>query len=275
MKTTITILFFSFSLSIFSQVDTILFLGVNDKVLDNIDDAIRYQKLEIIKDDTYNLIYFSKNDESWYETGRQVITKIDQDSYKLSWIDKDDGDDIYREVTDTNGLFLVIDYYEDNTVRQVGYSKLIFPLVKVNTWISYYKNGTKKSQDRYINNQLVGNLRWDKSGNEDISDVFPEADINPYYGKKGLNEFRIKLARKMRYPEQAAENNIQGIVLVEFIIMEDGSFEGPKIIESAHPILDKEAIRAIKSIPSKWTPGYIDNKPVRVSFTFPLNYMVN
>jgi outer membrane biosynthesis protein TonB len=54
--------------------------------------------------------------------------------------------------------------------------------------------------------------------------------------------------------------------------MEDGSLTHFNVVKSISPILDDEAIKAIRLTNKRWTPGYINNKPVRVDFTMPVMF---
>jgi len=89
-------------------------------------------------------------------------------------------------------------------------------------------------------------------------------------GEKGLLQF---LAKTVRYPRQATEKNIQGKVFVTFIIMEDGKIANVTIAKGAHPLLDAEAVRVAQLMP-KWIPGKQDGKVVRVSYTVPINFVL-
>lgn len=62
------------------------------------------------------------------------------------------------------------------------------------------------------------------------------------------------ISKNLRYPIFAKENGIQGRVQVSFIVEKDGSLTDFVITQSAHPSLDKEAIRVLQSMP-KWNPG--------------------
>ena len=101
-------------------------------------------------------------------------------------------------------------------------------------------------------------------GEEDVFQVvedmptFP-GDINKWLGKN------------VKYPVIAQENNIQGRVTVQFVIEKDGSITDVKVLRSVDPSLDKEAVRVVKSMP-KWKPGKQRGKPVRVSYTVPINF---
>lgn len=81
------------------------------------------------------------------------------------------------------------------------------------------------------------------------------------------------ISQHIKYPMIAQENNIQGKVFVQFVIEKDGSVTNVKVARSADPSLDSEAIRVISSMP-KWTPGKQRKKPVRVSFTVPINFQL-
>ena len=70
-------------------------------------------------------------------------------------------------------------------------------------------------------------------------------------GENALSDF---ISKNLRYPIFAKENGIQGRVQVSFIVEKDGSLTDFVITQSAHPSLDKEAIRVLQSMP-KWNPG--------------------
>ena len=55
--------------------------------------------------------------------------------------------------------------------------------------------------------------------------------------------------------------------------MEDGRLTDIKVAKSISPSIDKEAIRMVKSMP-KWTPGKQRGKAVRVSYTVPINFVL-
>ena len=79
------------------------------------------------------------------------------------------------------------------------------------------------------------------------------------------------VAKNVRYPMIAQENNIQGKVFVQFVVEKDGSVSNVKVAKSVDPSLDKEAIRVVKAMP-KWEPAKLRGKPVRVSCTIPIGF---
>jgi TonB family protein len=62
---------------------------------------------------------------------------------------------------------------------------------------------------------------------------------------------------------------IQGTVVLSFSVQKDGSLADIKVVKSAHPDLDKEAIRAIEKS-KKWLPEKSFNQTFNVRFTFPV-----
>ncbi len=254
----------------YTQTDTVLYLGTNGKILEDELCAKRYQSLQRMDDSTFKMIFYSKKDDYWKEQKHLQIRAIEENKYLIRCTDCESSDSMIRVVKDTSNLYLVMDYYPNGKLKQLGYSKLPFPLIKKYTWLTYYDNGNKKAEEDYANNQMIGNKRWDEEGNEDISDVFPEADVDPKYNNGDYNEFRKGIARSLMYPAIAAEKGIQGMVLTEFIVMEDGSIENIKITKKIYSVLDAEAYRVVSKLSDKWEPGYIDGKPVRVKCYFPI-----
>ncbi len=79
------------------------------------------------------------------------------------------------------------------------------------------------------------------------------------------------LQGNIRYPEEARDNNIQGRVLIQFIVEKDGSISNAEVVKSVHELLDAEAMRCISNMPA-WKPGTNQGKAVRVTFTVPINF---
>lgn len=102
------------------------------------------------------------------------------------------------------------------------------------------------------------------------SHIFNEGEIEvmPEFpgGQSALYNF---ISSNMHYPIVAIENGIQGKVLVQFVVNQDGSIVDTEILRGVDPSLDKEALRIVSLMP-KWKPGLKKGKPVRVRFTVPL-----
>lgn len=108
---------------------------------------------------------------------------------------------------------------------------------------------------------------------EKVEEVFLVVEEMPSFGSGDANDFRAYVSSNMKYPEVAAENGIQGRVFVQFVVEADGRLTNVKVIRGVDPALDKEAVRVVEASP-KWNPGKQRGKPVRVSFTFPITFVL-
>jgi len=110
---------------------------------------------------------------------------------------------------------------------------------------------------------------------EDVEEeqIFTIVEDMPSFQGKGQEGFRVWIVKHMNYPEIAAENGISGRVFVNFVVEPDGSVSNVKVVRGVDPALDAEAVRVIKSSP-RWSPGKQRGKAVRVSFTFPINFVL-
>jgi len=104
-------------------------------------------------------------------------------------------------------------------------------------------------------------------------EVFFIVEDMPSFQGKGQEGFREWIAQNLRYPEIAAENGISGKVYVQFAVNSKGEVVDAVVVRGVDPALDKEAIRVVMSSP-KWEPGKQRGKPVKVQFTFPINFVL-
>ena len=97
--------------------------------------------------------------------------------------------------------------------------------------------------------------------------VFDIAEQMPSF-KGNVNQW---LAQNLSYPAVAAENGIQGRVIVNFVVEKDGSISNVQVVRSVDPALDREAVNTVKRMP-KWNPGMNNGQPARVKFTLPVTF---
>ena len=79
---------------------------------------------------------------------------------------------------------------------------------------------------------------------------------------------------KVRYPEIARKANVEGRVIVQLIVDENGNVRDPEILRGAGAGLDEEAIRVI-SEHAEFTPGRQDGKPIAVRLSIPIVFKLN
>ena len=100
--------------------------------------------------------------------------------------------------------------------------------------------------------------------------VFDVVEQQPQYpgGMGALNHW---LGSNIKYPVMAAENGIEGRVVVQFVVERDGSVSGVHVVRGVDPSLDKEATRVVAQMP-KWIPGKQNGSAVRVKYTVPVTF---
>lgn len=89
-------------------------------------------------------------------------------------------------------------------------------------------------------------------------------------GKGAIHSY---LRENLRYPEKARLKRIQGRVFINFTVTKDGTLRDIKVIRGVHKLLDNEALRVIREMPT-WKPGMQRGKLVSVSYNLPINFVL-
>jgi len=108
---------------------------------------------------------------------------------------------------------------------------------------------------------------------EEDAQVFQIVDVMPEFEGGGIDKFRDWVQKNVKYPQEAKEKKLQGTVYVSFVVGRDGVVKGTNLLRSVDPILDNEVLRVIKTSPA-WKPGQQRNKPVNVSFSVPIKFVL-
>lgn len=153
---------------------------------------------------------------------------------------------------------------------------------------SVYENGKKQGAEKvyHMNGQLIRKLMWEQDSlvsaglwNADGSpqtNIYKD-DLEIKYTQelpsfKGGQENMYKyLYQAVIYPEEAKEDDIQGLVLVSFVVEKKGEIVEMKVIESPHESLTNALLSAVKKMPT-WNPGRLDGRPIRVRYRLPFRF---
>ena len=98
-----------------------------------------------------------------------------------------------------------------------------------------------------------------------------EVDVMPEFpgGTDSLMKF---LQDSLVYPFKAQVKGREGVVVIGFIVEQDGRLTNFTVDKSSgYPLLDDEALRVVKLMPN-WSPGKQNGKYVRVRFRLPVNF---
>lgn len=119
-----------------------------------------------------------------------------------------------------------------------------------------------------IENSSQEIVKEDTVKKEDV--VFAFVEVMPEYpgGEDALIRF---LQKNLRYPAEAASKNIQGSVMVEFIVEKDGSISNSRIMKGIGGGCNEESLRVIKLMP-KWKPAKQAGEFVRVYYAVPITF---
>lgn len=108
---------------------------------------------------------------------------------------------------------------------------------------------------------------------EEEEEIFVVVEDMPTFRGGDVNKFREWVQQRIKYPQIAAENGIQGKVFIMFVVEPDGSVSNVTILRGVDPALDNEAKRVVGSSP-KWAPGKQRGAPVRVRFSITVNFQL-
>ncbi len=90
-------------------------------------------------------------------------------------------------------------------------------------------------------------------------------------GNQAMQNFIIQ---NIRYPQLAKEAGIQGKVFVSFIVEKSGTVSNVEIIKNAHQLLDKEAMRVVRSMP-KWKPAQLNGVYMKSKQKLPIVFKLD
>ena len=101
-------------------------------------------------------------------------------------------------------------------------------------------------------------------------EIFTAVEQMPQF-PGGEAELLKYISSHIKYPTMAAENNIQGRVVVKFVVGKDGKVGEVVVVRGKDPDLDKEAVRVVKTLPN-FIPGKMNGQAVSVWYTLPINF---
>ncbi|HLN94650.1 MAG TPA: energy transducer TonB [Flavobacterium sp.] len=83
----------------------------------------------------------------------------------------------------------------------------------------------------------------------------------------GIQKFYEYVSKNFRVPE---ENTGRVQVIVSFVVEKDGALTDVKVLRNPGYGLDKEAIRVLRGLKTKWSPGIYKGQKVRTLYSLPI-----
>ena len=135
-------------------------------------------------------------------------------------------------------------------------------------------------QDRAVQSTMQSPVAVERNAEAQVTDesnpqsetIYKSVEQMPMFpgGEAGLLRY---LQENIQYPPEAAKNNVQGRVILQFVVDKTGQVGEVKILRSVSEELDAEAVRVVKTLP-KFEPGRQDGKPVAVWYTLPVSFNI-
>jgi len=154
------------------------------------------------------------------------------------------------------------------------------------TWITYNEGLSRVEEKGKVLNGLKDSV-WTVTGGTNVSyfitykdgkeiadsmtnKIFTSVEIVPEFAG-GIEGFMNFIAQHVRYPVSAREGNIQGRVIISFVVEKNGSLSNVEVQRGIGGGCDEEAVRVIKLSPA-WRPGLQNGRPVRVEYSVPISF---
>lgn len=135
------------------------------------------------------------------------------------------------------------------------------------------QDNDKGTDDRNVTRELKNEVVVEEKKpvvEEKKEEVFRSVEQMPTFpgGDAALMKW---LSSHINYPTMAQENNVQGKVIVQFVVTKTGNVGEVKVVRSVDRDLDREAVRVCKSLP-KFVPGRQNGQAVNVWYTLPVSF---
>ena len=151
-------------------------------------------------------------------------------------------------------------YYLDGKLKREEFHQLFLDTV-------FSKQGKKQSYYVRKQDSILSGRCFDRNNKQIQFTPFEKLPAPAF----NLPQF---LAKILRYPDFARKHDVEGRVLIRFTIDDNGHLQDPTVIRSVSDEIDREALRAVNSMPL-WHPGIQDDKQVRVVFTLPIVFKLD
>ncbi len=88
----------------------------------------------------------------------------------------------------------------------------------------------------------------------------------------GGHEALAAYTAKLRYPPVAEARNVQGRVMVEFVVDTLGHLSNFQVVEGIGSGCNEEALRVARTMPNRWVPGRLGTRAVPVVYALPFTF---
>lgn len=110
-------------------------------------------------------------------------------------------------------------------------------------------------------------------GQESDERVYQTVDKVPVFKKNGGNVQKY-LAKNLAYPVDALAKELEGKVIVSFIVSSKGQISNAHVVKGLSESTDKEALRVVNTL-ENWKPAKVGGKEVATKVTIPVHFYLS
>ena len=183
----------------------------------------------------------------WDSTGRQLV---DEGNGQLTLVER------RKSYADTSAY--------TTFTEQGGYKDGL----KHGDWAGQYADGSYSYEEKYVDGVLKEGQN--KTGRAPAV-RYTVLEQHPEFpgGMLGLGKF---LSENLQYPPEAQKAGAEGKVFISFVVCTDGTLCDYEVLKGVRPDIDREALRVVKKMSGRWTPGVQRGQKVRVKYNLPINF---
>lgn len=173
----------------------------------------------------------------------------------------------HKEKLDTFKIDTLL--YENGVIHSISNHRYIKGKLRYDgLYRAYYPNGQKRLIIEMRINEIVAQKSYGYDG-KDTAEV--EYFIAPKFLDKD-DKLQVFISENLVYPKEAYVNEIQGVIIVRFSILKDGSVSNVHVKKSVNKYLDEAAMKVIKLTNGKWKPAIQFGEIISTKATIPITF---
>lgn len=218
------------------------------------------------------LIQMAKPKQKEVNTTVTALSALDKPKVKEKKFQKVEMEKPKEQLVKSSVKFVAPVIKKDSEVREQDEMKTQKELTesKVTISIADVKGNDEKNGKDIADLKKIVTQEAPKAEEDDDNKVFEMVEQQPSF-PGGPGEMMSWISNHLKYPAIAAENGIEGKVIVQFVVGKNGAIRDANIVRALNPSCDKEALRVVNSMP-RWIPGKQNGKEVSVKFTLPITF---
>ena len=166
-------------------------------------------------------------------------------------------------------------YYSDG--KTIRYTGEYYRDKRSGIWDFFNFDGTLDQKYNYDNNEII---YVEKQENQQVT-IYTDSSVitknvetmGMYIG--GFQELMWQIQSNIKIPDAALYNEINGTVIISFILEKNGTLSNIEVVKGLGFGLDEESIKALKSVPNNWIPFILDGKPAAIKFRIPIKFKLS